>query len=136
MAVRNELTDEWQQRDVKEGLEYAILTAEISKGTFGIQPGEHKELKSLKHQNLRDHMTNLELIFTMLGEASTTEIARKEDAQGFQENKQVAQDGGQIAGNARRELESRTGKPVVTETNYLESSEEEQKKLSSGDLPF
>jgi len=123
--IRNELTNEWAQREVKEGLQYAILTAEISQGTFGVKPGEHKQLKGLKRQNLRDHMSKAELVFTMLGELSTTEITREDDAQGFKENKTAAYKGGQIAGDARRALESQTGKPVLSDTNYLGLSETE-----------
>lgn len=117
-----------------------LLTAEISRGTFGLSPGQHKDLKALrKKDNLRDHMSNAELVFTMLGELSTTEVARHEDAQGFDENKQAAQKGGRIAGNARRELEAETGKPVVTPRNYLDHPESDQ--LPAGDetdkdLPF
>lgn len=118
IAVRNELTDEWEARGV-EGRQYGILSSEISKGTFGISPGEHKNIKGLKRQNLRDHMSNLELIFTMLGEASSTEITRKEDAQGFYQNKKAAQAGGKIAGDARKALEAETGKPVVSTDNFL-----------------
>lgn len=123
--IRNELTNEWSERDVKEGLQYAILTAEISQGAFGVKPGEHKELKGLKRQNLRDHMSRAELVFTMLGELSTTEITREDDAQGFKENKTAARKGGQIAGDARRALESQTGKPVLSDANYLGLSETE-----------
>ena len=119
IAIRETLTNEWEQRGVKEQREYAILTAEISEATFGIKPSEHKKLKSLKRENLRDHMTDLELIFTMLGEASTTEIAIQQDAQGFQENKEVAQAGGKIAGNARKELEAKSGRRVVNSSNFL-----------------
>ena len=123
MAVRGELTDEWKARGVQEGKEYAILTAEIARATFGITPGAHKQLKGLGKlktgNNLRDHMTDLELIFTMLGEASTTEIARKHDAQGFDPNRNVARQGGSVAGNARRELETKTGAPVLSQKNYL-----------------
>jgi len=108
MAVRGELTDEWKARGVQEGKEYAILTAEIARATFGLTPGAHKQLKGLGKvrtgNNLRDHMTDLELIFTMLGEASTTEIARKHDAQGLDPNRRAARTGGTVAGNARREL--------------------------------
>lgn len=130
--IRKELTDEWQQRGVKEGKEYAFLTAEISRGTFGINPKEHKDLKTLrKKDNLRDHMTNAELVFTMLGELSTTEVARHEDAQGYDENKRAARKGGRIAGNARRELEAETGRPVISPRNYLEHPESEQ--LPAGD---
>ncbi|GIK53460.1 MAG: phage antirepressor [Planctomycetota bacterium] len=132
--VRKELTDEWKQRGVKEGREYAFLTAEISRGTFGLNPNEHKELKTLrKKDNLRDHMTNAELVFTMLGELSTTEVARHEDAQGYEENEQAARKGGRIAGNARRELEAETGRPVVSSTNYLERPQVEQEHLPSGE---
>ena len=119
IVIREELTDEWQKRGAAQQRDYEILTAEISKATFGMTPKEYKELKGLKQHNLRDHMTDLELIFCMLGEASTTEIARQRDAQGFPENEQAAQDGGKVAGNARQELESQSGKKVVTGQNYL-----------------
>ncbi|MBA3623166.1 MAG: Bro-N domain-containing protein [Methylibium sp.] len=123
MAVRGELTDEWKARGVQEGKEYAILTAEIARATFGLTPGAHKQLKGLGKvktgNNLRDHMTDLELIFTMLGEASTTEIARKHDAQGLDPNRRAARQGGTVAGNARRELEAKSGTPVLSKTNYL-----------------
>lgn len=123
MAVRGELTDEWKARGVLEGKEYAILTAEIARATFGLNPSEHSQFKGLcavkTGNNLRDHMTDLELIFTMLGEASTTEIARKHDAQGMDPNRRAARTGGTVAGNARRELEAKTGTPVVSPTNYL-----------------
>ncbi len=119
IAIRETLTNEWEQRGVKEQREYAILTAEISEATFGIKPSEHKKLKNLKRENLRDHMTDLELIFTMLGEASTTEITIQQDAQGFQENKEAAQAGGKIAGNARKELEAKSGRRVVSSSNFL-----------------
>jgi DNA-damage-inducible protein D len=122
IAVRDELTDEWKSRRVKPGTEFAILTAEISKATFGLTPNEYKNLKGLKRENLRDHMTDLELIFTMLGEAATTEIARNKDAEGFNENKKAAKEGGTIAGTARRQLEVKSGKPVVTKHNYLSGS--------------
>ena len=120
IAVRDELTDEWKNRGVKQGKEFAILTAEISKATFGMTPSEYKEFKSLTNpkENLRDHMTDLELIFTMLGEASTTEIAKKKDAQGFPENHKAAKAGGTIAGNARRELESKSGTKISTKSNF------------------
>ena len=120
IAIREELTDEWKERGIKEEPEYAILTAEISKATFGLTPSQYKRLKGLKRENLRDHMNDLELIFNMLGEAATTEIARKKDARGFTENKVAANKGGQIAGKARKELESQTGKRVVSPKNYLE----------------
>ena len=121
--MRGELTDEWKARGVEEGKEYAILTAEIARATFGVTPGAHRRLKSLDKvktgNNLRDHMTDLELIFSMLGEASTTEIARRKDAQGFDENRSAAKEGGSVAGNARKDLETRSGKPVVSRANYL-----------------
>ena len=123
ISVRGELTDEWKARGVAEGREYSILTAEIARATFGITPTEHSQLKGLDAvktgNNLRDHMTDLELIFTMLGEASTTEIARRSNAMGFDENRTSAKDGGKIAGNARKALEAKTGKKVVSKTNYL-----------------
>jgi hypothetical protein len=119
IAIRDELTDEWKKRGVREQREYAILSAEISKAAFGLTPTEYSELKSLKRENLRDHMTDLELIFSMLGEAATTEIARNRDAQGFPQNKTAARNGGNVAGNARRELEKQSGRKVVTRENYL-----------------
>lgn len=133
IAIRDELTDEWKKRGVKERLEYAILTGEISKATFGMTPSEYVEFKHLKQENLRDHMNDLELIFSMLGEAATTEIARNRDAQGFPQNKQAARDGGTVAGNARRELESKSGRKVITSENYLAltQSAKKAKRLKS-----
>ncbi len=123
ISVRGELTDEWKARGVSEGKEYSILTAEIARATFGVTPGEHSQFKGLNEiktgNNLRDHMTDLELIFTMLGEASTTEIARRSDALGFDENRTSAKEGGKIAGNARKALEAKTGKAVLSKANYL-----------------
>ena len=119
IAIREELTEEWKNRGVKEQIEYSILTAEISKATFGLSPSEYKKVKGLKSQNLRDHFTDLELIFSMLGEASTTEIVKTQNPKGFQANKKVAKQGGTVAGNARKELEARTGKKVSTADNYL-----------------
>ena len=124
IAIRGALTDEWKARGVAEGREYSILTAEIARATFGVTPGAHKKLKGLaqaKTANLRDHMTDLELIFTMLGEAGTTEIAKRKDAQGFADNRTAAKEGGTVAGNARKELEARTGVPVISRQNYLAS---------------
>ena len=120
IAIRDELTNEWQKRGVKEQREYAILTAEISRATFGMTPAEYKAFKSLDKpaDNLRDHMTDLELIFTMLGEASTTEIARNKDAQGYGENRKAAKEGGAVAGRARRDLEKKSGKRVTSKENY------------------
>jgi hypothetical protein len=128
IAIREELTDEWKNRDVKQEQEYAILTAEIAKAAFGVTPGEHKQLKGLKRENLRDHMTDLELIFSMLGEAATTEITKVDDAQGFDESKTAARKGGEVAGTARKDLEKKTGKRVVTPGNYL-SEPESRKRL-------
>ncbi|MBN2793692.1 MAG: Bro-N domain-containing protein [Desulfuromonadales bacterium] len=127
IAVRAELTEEWNQRGIKKDPEYAILTAEISKAAFGLTPSEYKEYKRLKNENLRDHMTDLELIFSMLGEAATTEIARKQDAQGFPENKVAAHKGGRIAGDARENLELETGEKVVTAENYLVEAESKKR---------
>jgi hypothetical protein len=127
IAIREELTDEWKQRKVKEEQEYAILTAEIAKAAFGVTPDEHKQLKGLKRQNLRDHMTDLELIFSMLGEAATTEITRVDDAQGFEENRRAARKGGGVAGKARKDLEQKTGKRVVSSENYLAASQKLKK---------
>ena len=132
IAVRDELTEEWKNRGVKEQKEYAILTAEISKATFGMTPAEYKKFKSLSKptENLRDHMTDLELIFTMLGEASTTEIARKKDAQGFIDNKKAAVEGGAIAGDARQALEIKTGTKISTKNNYKELPESTLRKIT------
>lgn len=120
IAIRDELTDEWKKRGVKERIEYAILTAEISKATFGLTPSQYKQVKRLKNENLRDHMTDLELIFSMLGEASTTKVAKAKDAKGFKENKSAARIGGKIAGNARKELEKESGEHIISSENYLE----------------
>jgi hypothetical protein len=119
IAIRDELTNEWQKRGVKEQREYAILTAEISRATFGMTPAEYKEFKSLGQpaDNLRDHMNDLELIFTMLGEASTTEIARNRDAQGYYLNRAAAIERGTVAGNARVDLEQKSGRRVATHAN-------------------
>ncbi|OIO23417.1 MAG: phage antirepressor protein [Ignavibacteria bacterium CG1_02_37_35] len=131
IAVRDELTDQWHKRGIKEQKEFAILTSEISRATFGLSPSEYKELKKLpgKGENLRDHMTDLELIFTMLGEASTTEITKKVDAKGFVVNKTAAKKGGKIAGDARVALEKETGKSIVTEENYLQLAEKKKRRL-------
>lgn len=117
--VRKQLTDEWKSRDVKEGKEYSILTAEIAKATFGLTPSEHKNLKGLERQNLRDHMTTLELIFTQLGEEMTRKLATESDAQGFEENAIAAKQGGRAAGDARKAAEKRTGVKVVSSDNFL-----------------
>ncbi|MHA4808826.1 BRO-N domain-containing protein [Flavitalea flava] len=134
IEVRDVLTGEWSNRGVKEGKEYSILTAEISKATFGITPSEHKDHKGLAKYsaNLRDHMTDLELIFTMLGEASTTEIARNKDAQGFIDNQKAARDGGDVAGKAREDLEKKSGQKVVSKENYKGLPEAKIRKLKKG----
>ena len=119
IAIREELTEEWKTRGVKEQKEYAILTPEISKATFGITPAGYKKVKGLQNQNLRDHMNDPELIFSMLGEASTTAIVKTRNPSGFIENQKAAKQGGSVAGNARKELEAKTGKKVVTSENYL-----------------
>lgn len=130
--IRKELTKEWQQGGVKDGQEYAILTAEIAKATFGLTPSEHKELKQLDRQNLRDHMTNLELIFSMLGEEATRSVTIKDNAQGFYENQDAAQRGGKMAGNARRSFEETENVKVVSAENFLNrvgDSDDELKHL-------
>ncbi len=130
IVVRDELTNEWQKRGVKEGKEYSILTAEISRATFGLTPSAYKNLKGLAkpNENLRDHMTDLELIFTMLGEASTTEIARNKNANGFKQNKQAAREGGSVAGKARKDLEKKSGKKIVSKENYKILTESNKRK--------
>ena len=127
IAIREELTDEWKTRGVKEQKEYAILTAEISKATFGVTPAEYKKVKGLKSQNLRDHMNDLELIFSMLGEASTTAIVKTKNTKGFVENKIAAKQGGSVAGKARIDLEKKTGKKIVSAENYLPASKKNKK---------
>lgn len=117
--IRKQLTNEWKNRGVKEGQEYSILTAVISKATFGITPSEHAQHKGLEKQNLRDHMTNLELVFSMLGEEITRSIAVQEDAQGFNENHETAQKGGRLAGEARENVERQTNVKVVSPQNFL-----------------
>lgn len=131
IAIREELTGEWKNRGVKEQKEYAILTAEISKATFGLTPSEYKKAKGLKSQNLRDHMTDLELIFSMLGEASTKQIVKTKNPKGFIQNKVAAKQGGRIAGDARKALEIKTGEKVVSKDNYL-PEEKKIKQLSKG----
>ncbi|MBU2035885.1 MAG: Bro-N domain-containing protein [Patescibacteria group bacterium] len=127
IEIRETLTDEWQKRGIEGQIEYAILTAEISKAAFDMTPSEYKKFKGLKRENLRDHMDDLELIFSMLGEAATTEIAKTKDAQGFTKNKETAQKGGSVAGRARKDLERKTGKKVSTKENYLK--EQHKQKL-------
>ena len=125
IAIRQNLTDEWKRRGITTEQDYAILTAEISKATFGMTPAEYKEFKGLtnknKNQNLRDHMDDLELIFTMLGERVTTEISQKEDPETFEESKKIAKRGGNVAGVARKETEKELGRSVSNPNNYLPS---------------
>lgn len=117
IRIRNELTDEWKKRGVQKGKEYAILTDEITRAWTGMNTRQYKNLKGLKKENLRDNMSDLELVLTMLAEASPTDIAKAEQPQGFDENQKVARRGGNVAGVARRALEAETGKPVVTAQN-------------------
>lgn len=127
IAIREELTDEWQKRGVQEQRDYEILTAEISKATFGITPSEYKQVKGLKRENLRDHMDDFELILTMLGEKSTTEIHRTQDSRGTTKLRTDARRGGRIAGIARTELEKELGRPVVSGRNYLPKAKSNKK---------
>lgn len=129
IAIREELTDEWQKRGVKEQKEYEILTSEISKATFGVTPSEYKKLKGLKRENLRDHMDDLELIFNMLGERVTTEISQLEKPDTFAKNKKVAERGGSVAGNARKQTEKELGRSVVSKENYLPKKKKGMEKL-------
>src|SRR3989338_4785119 len=122
IAVRQELTDEWKRRGI-EGKEYGLLTNEIAKATFGMTSKQHKELKRINDENLRDHMTDLELIFAMLGEASAAEITKNKNTHGFEQNRKAAQKGGEIAGSARQKLESETDKKVVSKDNYVHDPE-------------
>ncbi|MEK6970706.1 MAG: phage antirepressor protein [archaeon] len=128
ISIRDELTAEWMKRNVKEKKEFAILTAEISKATFGMTPTAYKNFKRLKKQNLRDHMTSIELLFGMLGEASTTTIAQRKDAQGFAPNKDAAIKGGTIAGKARKALESEIKDSVITSENFVDEPEKIKRK--------
>ncbi len=127
IAIRDELTDEWKKRGVSEERDFSILTAEISKATFGMTPNEYKQLKGLKKENLRDHMNDLELIFSMLGERISTEITKKEDAQGYKEVENAAKRGGKVAGNARKETERELGHSIFSKENYLNTSEQKKR---------
>jgi len=131
IAIRQDLTDEWKNRGIEEEKDFAILTNEISKATFGKNTEEYKKFKGLsrKNQNLRDHMTDWELIFSMLGEKATTDITIARDAKGFPKLKGAAKEGGDVAKNARKELERKTGKSIVSNENYLHLEEEKKKKL-------
>jgi hypothetical protein len=122
IQVRHELTEEWQDRGVQQGVEYAILTDEISKAWSGMTTRQYKNLKGLKRENLRDNMSTLELVLNMLAEATTTEISKEQKPETFEENKAVARSGGEVAGIARVEAEKRTGKPVITSKNAVDFS--------------
>jgi DNA-damage-inducible protein D len=131
IAIREELTDEWQKRGARQKRDYEILTAEISKAAFGITPSQYKKLKGLKRQNLRDHMDDFELIFTMLGERATTEIHRTDDSKGIPKLKKDAKDGGAIAGGARKNLEKRLNRSVVSNKNYLKNPESKRQLVKN-----
>jgi DNA-damage-inducible protein D len=133
IAVRDELTEEWRERGAKEGLEYAILTNEIARATFGMNIQDHKALKRLKKENIRDHMTDLELILTMLGEATSTRLHQDRDTQGFDNLQVDAKEAGEVAGSTRRDIESRTGTPVVSPSNYLHLTKSKKKKQLTKD---
>ncbi len=136
IIVREELTDEWCQRGVKAGREYAILTSIISRETFGVTTRQHKDLKQLKNQSLRDHMSQVELVLTMLGEVTTTEIIKVEDVQGFEPHKKVAKRGGRVAGNARLQIEKESGEKVVTAANFLPKAADDNPASTLDDIPF
>ncbi len=127
IAIREELTDEWKKRGAENTRDYEILTGEISKATFGVTPAEYKKLKGLKRENLRDHMDDFELIFNMLGERATTEIHRTEDSKGITKLKADAQAGGDIASGARKNLEKRLGRSVVSKKNFLKNPEDKKR---------
>ena len=129
IETRNELTDAWSEHGVEEGKEYAILTNEISQATFGVSIANHKAIKSLKRENLRDHMTKLELLFTELGEASTTAIVNARNPKGLKQNVQAAREGGKIAGDARKALEEKSNVSVVSNINYKEIPQADIEKL-------
>ena len=137
IAIRQNLTDEWKERGITKEKDYAILTAEISKATFGLTPSEYKNVKGLtkKNQNLRDHMTDLELIFTMLGERVTTEISQQEKPEDFEGNKDVARRGGNVAGVARKDTEKELGHSVISSENFLNLDEKANGTLSEDNLP-
>lgn len=129
IAVRQDLTDEWKQRGAATSLEFAILTNEIMQGTFALKVDEYKQVKALARENLRDHMTDIELILTMLGEATTTKLHRDRDSQGMAPLKKDAKDGGAVAGRTRKDIEKRSGKPVVSTENFKQLAGGKPKKL-------
>lgn len=130
IEIRKALTDEWENRGIKEGLEFAILTNEITEAWAGLTTKQYKNLKGLKKENLRDNMTNLELVLNMLAETATTEISGKRQPKTFPENRKVAKEGGTIAGNARRQIEKKTGKKVITRNNYFSIKQQRKLKIS------
>jgi len=130
MEIRKELTDEWGKKGVKKGNEFAILTDDITEAWSGFKTKEYKNYKGLKKENLRDHMTNLELVLNMLAEATTTEISKEKKPENFEENRKIAKQGGKIAGNTRKEIEKKTGKKIVSKTNANELTKKETKQLS------
>jgi hypothetical protein len=130
IAVRQDLTDEWKNRGAKTSLEYAILTNEIMQGAFDLKVDEYRQVKGLTRENLRDHMTDIELILTMLGEATTTKLHRDRDSKGIEPLKKDAQEGGAVAGSTRRDIEKRSGKPVVTGENFKELTGKRKKKIT------
>jgi len=128
IAIREELTDEWQKRGAQHKQDYEILTAEISEATFGLKPNEYKKIKGLKRENLRDHMDDFELILTMLGERTTKEIHKTKDSKGLQKLKDDARLGGEVAGTARKQIERRIGRPVISKNNFLKSNDRKKIK--------
>jgi hypothetical protein len=133
IAVRQDLTDEWKNRGARTTLEYAILTNEIIQGAFGLKVEEYKQVKDLERENLRDHMTDIELILTMLAEATTTKLHRDRDSQGMVPLKKDAHDGGAVAGRTRKDIEVQTGKPVISAENFKQLSARKLKKLKSAE---
>ncbi len=131
--MRKDLTNEWELRGVKKGLEYAILTDEITEAWAGIPTKQYKNIKNLKKENLRDNMTNLELVLNMLAETSTTEISKKQKPKTFKENKSVAQKGGSVAGNARKDLEKKLGKSIISPLNAKELGKRENKEIENNE---
>ena len=131
IAVRQDLTDEWKKRGIEKEEDFSILTAEISKATFDMTPSKYKKFKGITKENLRDHMGDLELIFTMLGEESTAEIERVKDPDSFTEHKKASKEGGNVAKKARLDLESKTKRPVISKENYLDEPEKEKRKRLS-----
>jgi DNA-damage-inducible protein D len=133
IAVRQDLTDEWKNRGARNSLEFAILTNEIMQGTFDLKVEEYKQVKELERENLRDHMPDIELILTMLAEATTTKLHRDRDSQGFDPLKKDAKDGGAVAGRTRKDIEKQTGKPVISSDNFKQLGARRQKRLKGGE---